>query len=374
MAANRDPDRWIADRMRHIESSGIRKVFELARSLKDPVNLSIGQPDFDVPEPIKAAAHAAIDRGANAYTVTQGIPELRAKIHANVRKLYPNDDREVFITSGTSGGLVLALLCTVNPGDEVVVFDPYFVMYPHLVTLAAGTTIYVDTYPDFGVDVDRLRAALTPRTKAILLNSPANPTGRVYSRETVRDVAKLALERGILLISDEIYRVYCYDGPFTSAAEFNPDVLVLDGFSKAYGMTGWRLGFAHGPRRLIEEMTKLQQFSFVCAPSMVQHAGVAALDYDVSEFVAAYHRKRDRIYEGIKDNYELTKPEGAFYLFPKAPRGTGTEFVAEAIRNQLLCIPGAVFSRQDTHFRLSYAADDYTLDRGIEILNRLARE
>ncbi len=374
MAAGSDPDRWIADRMRHIESSGIRKVFELARSLKDPVNLSIGQPDFDVPEPIKAAAHAAIDRGANAYTVTQGIPELRAKIHANVRALYPNDEREVFITSGTSGGLVLALCCTVNPGDEVVVFDPYFVMYPHLVTLAGGRTVYVDTYPDFGVDVDRLRAALTPRTKAIILNSPANPTGRVYSRETVRDVAKLARERGILLISDEIYRVFCFDGPFTSAAEFNPDVLVLDGFSKAYGMTGWRLGFAHGPRRLIEEMTKLQQFSFVCAPSMVQHAGVAALDYDVSDFVAAYRQKRARIYEGIKDNYELTKPEGAFYLFPKAPRGTGTEFVSEAIRNQLLCIPGAVFSRKDTHFRLSYAADDRTLDRGIEILNRLAKD
>ena len=373
MAAGRDHERWIADRMRHIESSGIRKVFELARSLKDPVNLSIGQPDFDVPEPIKAAAHAAIDRGANAYTVTQGIAELRSKIHADVHARYRHDDREVFITSGTSGGLVLALSCTVNPGDEVVVFDPYFVMYPHLITLAGGVTVYVDTYPDFGVNVDRLRTALTPRTKAILLNSPANPTGRVYSREQVREVAKLAHERGILLISDEIYRVFCYDGPFVSPAEFNPDVLVLDGFSKAYGMTGWRLGFAHGPRRLIEEMVKLQQFSFVCAPSIVQHAGVVAWDHDVSEHVAAYRLKRDRIYEGIKDRYEVARPEGAFYLFPKAPHGTGTEFVAEAIRNQLLCIPGAVFSRRDTHFRLSYAADERTLDRGIEILNRLAR-
>ncbi len=366
-------ERWIADRMKHIESSGIRKVFELARSLKDPVNLSIGQPDFDVPEPIKAAAHAAIDHGANAYTVTQGIPELRAKLLAEVRARHPHDDRELFITSGTSGGLVLALCCTVNPGDEVIVFDPYFVMYPHLVALAGGTTVFVDTYPDFGVDVDRLRAALTPRTKAILLNSPANPTGRVYPREQVRAVAELARERGILLISDEIYRVFCYDAPFTSAAEFNPDVLVLDGFSKAYGMTGWRLGFAHGPRRLIEEMTKLQQFTFVCAPSMVQHAGVAALDYDVSGHVADYRRKRDRVYNGIKDRYEVAKAEGAFYLFPKAPHGTGAEFVAEAIRNQLLVIPGSVFSRRDTHFRLSYAADERTLDRGVEILNRLAR-
>jgi aspartate aminotransferase/aminotransferase len=373
MALGRDHERWIADRMRHIESSGIRKVFELARSLKDPVNLSIGQPDFDVPAPIKEAAKAAIDRGANAYTVTQGIPELRAKIAADVRARYRHEDREVFITSGTSGGLVLALCCTVNPGDDVIVFDPYFVMYPHLVTLAGGTTVYVDTYPDFGVDVDRVRAALTPRTKAILVNSPANPTGRVYACEQMRDLAKLALERNILLISDEIYRAFCYDGPFVSPAEFNPDVLVLDGFSKAYGMTGWRLGFAHGPRRVVEEMVKLQQFSFVCAPSMVQHAGVAAWDYDVSEHVADYRRKRDRIYDGIKERYEVVKPGGAFYLFPKAPHGTGTEFVSEAIRNQLLCIPGAVFSRRDTHFRLSYAAADRTLDLGIEILNRLAR-
>jgi aspartate aminotransferase/aminotransferase len=373
MASGRDHERWIAERMRHIESSGIRKVFDLARSLKDPVNLSIGQPDFDVPAPVKEAAKAAIDRGANGYTVTQGIPELRAKVHADVQARYRHADRDVVVTSGTSGGLVLALECVVNPGDEVVVFDPYFVMYPHLVTLAGGTAVYVDTYPDFGLDVDRVRAALTPRTKAILLNSPANPTGRVLPREPVRDLARLAQERGVLLISDEIYRVFCYDAPFTSPAEFNPDVLVLDGFSKSHGMTGWRLGYAHGPRRLIEEMIKLQQFTFVCAPSVVQYAGVVAWDCDVSEYVAAYRRKRDRVYEGLKGRFELARSEGAFYLFPRAPHGTGTEFVAEAIRNQLLSIPGNVFSRRDTHFRLSYAADDRTLDRGVEILNRLAR-
>jgi aspartate aminotransferase/aminotransferase len=366
-------DPWIADRMRHIESSGIRKVFELARSLKDPVNLSIGQPHFDVPEPIKAAAKAAIDRGHNSYTVTQGIPELREKILADVRARYHHPDRELFITSGTSGGLVLALCCTVNPDDEVIVFNPYFVMYPNLVALAGGTTVYVDTYPDFDIDVDKVRAALTPRTKAILVNSPANPTGMVYSGECLRDLARLARERNVILYSDEIYRAFCYDGPYHSPAEFNEDVVVFDGFSKASGMTGWRLGYAHGPKLIIDEMIKLQQFSFVCAPSMVQHAGIVAWDYDVSEFVADYRNKRNLLYEGLKDRFDLVRPSGAFYMFPKAPWGTGTEFVAEAIRNNLLIIPGNVFSDRDSHFRLSYAASDRTIERGIDILNRLAK-
>lgn len=368
-----DADRWIADRMRHIELSGIRKVFELARSLTDPVNLSIGQPDFDVPPPIKAAAHAAIDAGANGYTVTQGIPELRHKIQADVQPRYPRHDRELLVTSGTSGGLYLALSCVVDPGDEVIVFDPYFVAYPHLVTLVGGTLVAIDTYPDFGLDVDRVRAALTPRTKVILVNSPNNPTGRVYARDALRDLALLAAERGILLLSDEVYRAFCYDQPFHSPAEFNEDVLVLDGFSKAYGMTGWRLGFAHGPRRLIEEMTKLQQMTFVCAPSIVQHAGVAAWDFDTGPIVADYRRKRDAMVAGLRDRYPMGQPEGAFYLYAKAPGGSGAAFATEAIRNNLLLIPGSAFSRADTHFRLSYAAADRTLERGIEILNRLAR-
>ncbi len=364
------PQRWIAERMRHIESSGIRKVFELARSLKDPVNLSIGQPDFEVPATIKAAAHAAIDRGDNGYTVTQGIPELRDKIAADLRRRYGSTDRDVFITSGTSGGLVLALSCIVNPGDEVIVFAPFFVMYPHLITLSGGTTVYLDTYPDFGIDVDRVRAALTPRTKAILVNSPANPTGRIVPRAQLRDLALLCREKGVLLLSDEVYRAFCYDEPFVSPAEFNDEVLVFDGFSKAYGMTGWRLGFAHGPKAIIAEMVKLQQFSFVCAPSIVQHAGVAAWDCDISGIVANYRRKRDMIVQGLQGRFDLVRPEGAFYIFPAAPRGNASEFVAEAIRNNLLIIPGNVFSRRDTHFRLSYAARSRGKEhRGVSAFN-----
>jgi aspartate aminotransferase/aminotransferase len=218
-----------------------------------------------------------------------------------------------------------------------------------------------------------VRAALTPRTKAIIVNSPSNPCGVVASRDHLRDLARLAQERGILLISDEVYRLFCYDEPFCSPAEFNPDTVVVDGFSKAYGMTGWRLGYVHGPRRLIEEMIKMQQFTFVCAPSMAQYAGLAALDVDMSAVVADYRRKRDRVYVGLRDRFDAVKPGGAFYLFAKAPWGTSTEFVAEAIRNNLLIIPGITFSKRDSHFRLSYAAEDATIDRGLEVLNRLAR-
>ena len=367
-------EHWIADKMRSIEVSGIRKVFDLAANLKNPVNLSIGQPHFPVPAPIKQAAHDAIDADRNGYTVTQGIAELRAKIQADLRKHYPGQhDREVFITSGTSGGLVLALGCSLNPGDEVIVFDPYFVMYPHFITMAGGKSVLIDTYPDFRINLHKVRAALTHKTKAIIVNSPANPTGVVHDRETLRDLAHLAREHKVLLLSDEVYRAFCYDAPFDSPAQWNEDVLVFDGFSKAYGMTGWRLGFCHGPRRLIEEMIKLQQFTYVCAPSIVQYAGVAAWDYDISTIVADYKQKRDRVVAGLRPRYELENPGGAFYLFPRAPWGTGAEFVAEAIRNNLLIIPGGTFSKRDTHFRISYAAADATLDQGIEILNRLAR-
>jgi aspartate/methionine/tyrosine aminotransferase len=366
----------LAERTSRIEVSGIRKVFELGKSLKDPVNLSIGQPHFDVPEPIKTAARAAIDAGHNGYTVTQGIPELREKLLADAQARFPrldHADREVLVTSGTSGGIVLALLALVDPGDEVIITDPYFVAYPHMIALAGGRPIAIDTYPDFQIDPDRVKAAITPRTKAVLLSTPSNPTGAVIEPEIQKALVQLCRDRGIVLISDEIYRSFHYDSAAASPATFGGDVLVLEGFGKSYGITGWRLGWVHGPKRLVQEMAKLQQFTYVCAPSMVQAAGVAALDYNVSAIVADYRRKRDRMLAGLADYYECVKPGGAFYLFPKTPWGSGSEFVAEAIRNNLLIIPGNVFSGRDTHFRLSYAASDDALDRGIEILRRMAK-
>jgi aspartate aminotransferase/aminotransferase len=366
-------DAWIADRMSRIEASGIRKAFDMSKAMVDPINLSIGLPDFDVADPVKAAAVEAIGRGRNAYTVTQGIPELRGKIQAAVDDTFGHPDRQVLITSGTSGALLLALCATVNPGDEVIIFDPYFVMYGNLAHLAGGTPVFVDTYPDFRIDAGAVAAAMTPRTKCVIANSPNNPTGAVASADEMRRLAELCRARGVLLISDEVYRAFCYDQPFSTPASYNDEVLVVDGFSKAHGMTGWRLGFAHGPSPLIQEMAKLQQFSFVCAPSMVQYAGVVALDQDLSAHADAYRRKRDAVVAGLKGLFDLPTPEGAFYAFPRAPWGTASAFVAEAIRHNLLIIPGNVFSRRDTHFRISYAVDDATLKRGLKVLRDLAR-
>ncbi|MBX3440911.1 MAG: aminotransferase class I/II-fold pyridoxal phosphate-dependent enzyme [Planctomyces sp.] len=363
---------WIAERMQHIDASGIRKVFDLAAKMQDPINLSIGQPHFDTPEPLKQALFRAVQAGKNAYSQTQGIAPLLEKVQTSVDAEYGHADRQAFITSGTSGGLMLALLTLVNPGDEVIAFDPWFVMYKHLTTLAGGVIQRLSTYPDFRIDLDRVREAISPRTKAILFNSPANPTGRVAAESEVRELAKLARERDIALISDEIYRSFCYDRPFVSPAKFNDRTIVIDGFSKSHSMTGWRIGWCHGPRDVIQQMIKLQQFTFVCAPHPVQWAGVEAWDYDVSDRSAEYRAKRDFMIRELSPLYDIRGADGAFYLFVKAPWGTGTEFVQKAIENGLLIIPGNVFSAQDTHFRISYAATDDTLARGVEVLKRIA--
>ena len=259
-------DAWIAGRMKQTDVSGIRKAFDMAKSMVDPINLSIGLPDFDVAEPVKQAAIEAIEAGHNAYTVTQGIAELRGKIQAVVDKELQHRDRQVLITAGSSGALLLSICSVIDPGDELITFDPCFMMYRHLCTLAGGRTVFVDTYPDFRIDAAKVERAITSRTKCIVVNSPASPTGAVTTAEDMRALAELCRRRDILLISDEVYRAFCYDRPFATPATWNEDVLVATGFSKSHGMTGWRLGYAHGPSRLIQEMAKLQQFSFVCAP------------------------------------------------------------------------------------------------------------
>jgi aspartate/methionine/tyrosine aminotransferase len=278
----------------------------------------------------------------------------------------------------------LAMLAMVNPGDEVIVFDPYFVMYPALVEMVGGRAVFVDTYPDFRIDPARVAAAITPRTKLILLNSPANPTGVLAADADLKAVAELAANYNIAVVSDEIYREFCYDGPLVSAAKWNEQTIVVDGFSKTYGVTGWRLGFVHGPAAIIDKMTMLQQYTFVCAAHPLQWAAIAALDVDMSEHIAAYRRKRDRVVEGLTSaGYKLMRPGGAFYVFPEVPEGstggpsgtveTGSAFVGRAIEKELLVIPGGIFSRRDTHFRISYAASDATIERGLAVLASLVQ-
>jgi aspartate/methionine/tyrosine aminotransferase len=272
------------------------------------------------------------------------------------------------------------MLVCIEAGDEVLVPDPYFVMYKHLTTMAGGRPVFVDTYPDFQITAARIEPLITDRTKLLVVSSPSNPTGVITSEAAWRDLVDLCERRNILIVSDEIFDVFCYApvstplGPrCSSPASLSDNLLVLRGYSKTYGMTGWRLGYAAGPRAIIEQMTKLQQYSFVCAPSIVQHAGLAAMDVDMSDYVAAYRRKRDHVLAALSPHFELTVPEGAFYAFPKVPTGeTGTQFVQRAIERELLIIPGGVFSERDTHFRISYACADEMLDRGLNILNELA--
>ena len=366
----------IADRAGKIDASGIRKVFALAASLKDPVNFSIGQPDFDVPDKLKNEAINAIRAGHNKYSQTAGDATLKRKITGQIQNEFGWDNPATLVTSGVSGGLLLTFLALINPGDEVIIPDPYFVMYKHLINMLGGKCVFIDSYPDFSLPVEKIAGAITDRTKMIILNSPCNPTGVVNSEQEIKELAKIAAEKDILVLSDEIYEKFCYDSGCPSIAHYYEKTLLLRGFSKAYAMTGWRLGYmaAHESlQEVIEQMTKIQQYTFVCAPAPFQKAAIAAMDYDVSDLVDIYRNKRDLLYSGLKDNFELVKPGGAFYAFVKAPDGsTATEFVEKAIANNVLIIPGNVFSEKDTHFRISYATSNDKIRQGVEILRSLA--
>jgi aspartate aminotransferase/aminotransferase len=364
----------LAKRTKMIDSSGIRKVFDLAAKLENPVNLSIGQPDFDVPEEIKEIGIKSIREGFNSYTVTQGIPELRDAVCEQYRDRHGVEFEDILITSGVSGGLTLAFIALVEEGDEVLLTDPYFVMYKHLANLFGGKPVFLDTYPDFAVSPEKLEEKVTQRTKMLVLNSPANPTGRVYSGDELREIAEFARRHDLLVISDEIYDHFIYDESHETFAKYYEKTLLLNGFSKSSAMTGWRVGYAAGPHEVVESMKTLQQYSFVCAPSFAQKAGVAALNLDISRQIDQYRAKRDLIYEGLRGHFEVEKPGGAFYIFPKAPGGDGVKFVEKAIADNLLIIPGNVFSEQNSHFRISFAAPDETIRQGVEILQKLAEQ
>ncbi len=363
---------FIAERMSHIDASGIRKIFALAANMKDPINLSIGQPDFDVAEDVKEEAIAQIRAGFNQYTQTWGIDELRKEASVYYQRRFGAPLENVMITSGVSGGLFLALMATINPGDEVLFGDPYFVMYKHLANLLGGVAKPISTYPDFKLKAADVEAAITPKSKVLIVNSPCNPTGVSLTREEMQEIAEVAKRHHLLVISDDIYEQFSYDAEPATLAGLLDHVIVLNGFSKMAAMTGWRVGFAAGPERIIQQMNTLQQYTFVCAPSFAQKAAVVALNSPITGKIDAYRRKRDIIFNGLSKKFDVVKPNGAFYIFPAAPGGDGEAFVKKAIENNTLIIPGNVFSERNTHFRISFAASDATLERGIEALNKLA--
>jgi aspartate/methionine/tyrosine aminotransferase len=298
----------------------------------------------------------------------------------------------MLVTSGTSGALVVAAQALLSAGDEMIIGDPYFTLYPSLAGLCDARAVVCDTYPDFRLTAERVEPLITARTKFVLLTSPSNPCGVVCSEREVADLLDLCRRKNVLLISDEIYDEFTFSESMTGrcvndagrarcpsparlpgAAE---DVLVIRGFGKTYGVTGWRLGYAAGPRSLIEQMTKINQYSFVCAPTPLQIGAAEALGTDMSAVVGEYEKRRDLAVRMLGGVTEVTQPGGAFYVFPEVPGRLGltaTAFVDRCVERGVLVIPGGAFSRRDTHLRVSLAATMERLERGLGVVCDLMR-
>jgi aspartate/methionine/tyrosine aminotransferase len=389
-----DADRLISARATSLDASGIRRVFELGATLTNPIDLSIGQPDFEVPEAIRRAAIEAIESSKNGYSMTTGVAPLRRRCARHIAHDlgWPNADdhpRDVMVsvTSGTSGALFLmnmALLDT--PDDEIIIPDPYFVAYEPMARFAGGRAVTCDTYPDFRMTAERIEPLITERTKAVLLNSPGNPTGVVLTQAECRDVLELCRAKGVLLISDEIYDEFTFDDArerFPSGMKCpspcrepnaHEDVLLIRGFGKTYACTGWRMGYIAGPPAIVQQMAKLSQYSYVCAPTPFQHACLASFDVDMTTQIAEYAARRSMVVDALGDLTDVPTPGGAFYAFIMVPDRLdqrGQQFFERCVERNLLVIPGKVFSRRDTHIRVSLAAPRDRLERGLDILAEL---
>ena len=387
----------LCDRAAAMDSSGIRRVFELGASLNDPVNLSIGQPDFPVPDALKNAAIEAIATDLNGYSLNQGLPDLVVRTTEYLRHdvgwtCGPPADADsptVLVTAGTSGALVLGFMSVLDAGDEIIIPDPYFVSYPELATMCGATAVRCDCYPDFKMTADRVAPLITARTKAVLYCSPSNPAGVALTEQECADLLELCRSRGVLLIADEIYDEFAFaearTQPAAGAQDGDADglrcpsparlpgsedtVLLIRGFGKTYGCTGWRLGYCAGPSAILNAMIKIQQYTFVCAPTPLQAGVLAAFDTDMGPTVQAYASRRDMIMETLGAVTEVARPDGAFYAFVKVPEHlgmTGTQFFERCVDENVLVIPGGVFSGRDTHFRISFATKPDRLAVGLE--------
>lgn len=365
-----------ARRMEKVEVSGIRRMFDLARSMQDPYDFSLGQPDFDVPPEVKAAAMRAIADGANRYTPSQGLDEARQAIAANLRRRYgfSVDASNVIVTAGSTGGLFLAHMCLVDDDDEVLIPDPYFVLYPHLVNLSRGRPVFIDTYDtNFRLTPGLLERHITPKSRLLIFNNPVNPTGIAYTAEEVRAIATVARRHDLLVVADEVYDRFQYDFAHESFFPHHPHTILVGALSKTFAMTGWRLGYAIAPSPIIEKMIMLQQFTYVCAPSVAQKVVAAALALDVEQAtMQAYRRKRDLTVETLRGAFEFETPQGAFYIFPRAPGGDCDSFAKKALDRGVIVVPGSTGSRRRSHFRVSFAMNDDRLVKGLRILRSLA--
>ena len=372
--------------VRSIPPSGIRRFFDIVAEMKGVISLGVGEPDFVTPWHIRESCVHGLQRGYTSYTSNYGLLELRQEITQMIETDYGvsyNPKCEALITVGVSEALDLAMRAILSPGDEVLVPEPCYVSYKACVTLAGGVPVSVccTREHEFRVTVDQLAAALTPRTKALLIGYPNNPTGAVMPREQLVDIARFAEEHDLIVISDEIYANLTYDGEhtcFSSLPGMRDRTILLNGFSKAYAMTGWRIGYALGNEDFIAAMTKIHQFTMLCAPITAQIAAIEALKQgrpSRERMVAEYDKRRRLMVEGFRNmGLDCFEPKGAFYVFPSIQNTglTSLEFAEKLLQaEKVALVPGDAFGAcGEGYVRCSYAASSKNL---AEALDRIAR-
>lgn len=369
-------ERFVADHVRGLPRSGIRDFFELVSQMTDVISLGIGEPDFITPWHIREAAIYALEKGKTSYTSNLGLPKLRRAISAYVEKQFSlayDPAHEVLVTVGVSEALDIALRAVINPGDKVLYHEPCYVSYQPSIALAYGTPVPVATVAKdaFSLDPARLEAAWTPGCKVLILNFPTNPTGGVIDRARLERIARFAVEKDLLVISDEIYSELTFDGEHRSIASLpgmRERTIFLHGFSKAFAMTGFRIGYACGPGELIEAMMKIHQYSMLCAPILSQEAAIEALEHgeeSVARMREQYHRRRDFFVRRLNEmGLPCHLPGGTFYAFPSV-RETGLtekEFAVNLLNSQKVAVvPGSAFGPDGDGFVRCCFATSYDL-------------
>ncbi len=347
------------------------------RELADPIDLSIGTPEELTAPHVKAAGIHAITADKTTYAPANGLLELRESI---ARKLQAEnritvDADQVTVVPGLTTGLLLLYMAVLDPGDEVLIMDPSYPPYEHLATVVGAKAVKVPTLPTFHPDIPAIEASITDQTRAIILNTPNNPTGAVYRKEDLIEIAKLAKKHDIWLISDEIYEHFVYEGEHFSVASAHPDVITMNGFSKSYAMTGWRLGYISGPRHIIEALNELQQYVVFSSSTIAQYAAIEAITRRPAADHKSYEKKRALVLKRMAQmGYELHGAEGAYYAFFQTPHGmTDLEFVELAAKHNVLLVPGRAFSSHHGFVRLSYGTSYDQLKKGLDILENLTK-